>query len=153
MLSSCRAVSIWCCGNQSLHTELRVRTVCEIVLNEQFYLQPSMISILDPDETVLSRNALPATAGSYDNARAILASDPCINMDLATLILHEECLQTTKDGVYSCMWHVHGLASVLKRPIISIYPDFNRRYRALFNRECNPRILERSRTEAQVMIM
>ena len=37
--------------------------------------------------------------------------------------------------------------------VISIYPDFNRRYRALFNRECNPRILECSRTEAQVMIM
>ena len=78
----------------------------------------------------ISRNALPATAGSYHNACAILASDPCINMDLATLILHEECLQATKDGVYSCMWHVHGLASVLKRPIISIYPNFSHRSKA-----------------------
>ena len=55
-----RSASILCCGNQSLYTELRVRTLCEIVLNEEFYLQPCIISMLDPDGSVISKNVLPA---------------------------------------------------------------------------------------------
>ena len=30
-----------------MHTELRVRTVCELSLNEEFYLQPHTVSLLD----------------------------------------------------------------------------------------------------------
>ena len=69
------------------------------------------------------------------------------------MILHEDCLNTTKSGAYSCMWHVHGLASVLKRPVVSIYPDFNPRYRSLFNRECQPRTTSAYRSDTRALIM
>ena len=42
-----------------MHTELRVRTVCELSLNEEFYLQPHTVSLLDPDGGVVSKNTLP----------------------------------------------------------------------------------------------
>lgn len=32
-----RAASQWCCGYETMFTELGVRTVCELVLNEKYY--------------------------------------------------------------------------------------------------------------------
>jgi len=61
-------------------------------MNEQFYLQPSITAVLDPDGIIVSRNALPATSESYDRACEILASDSHIDIDLATVILREDCL-------------------------------------------------------------
>ena len=122
-------------------------------MNEQFYLQPSITAVLDPDGIIVSRNALPATSESYDRACEILASDSHIDIDLATVILREDCLNSTKNGVYSCMWHAHGLASVLKRPVVSTYPDFNHRYRSLFNRECHPRTTSTFKTDTRILIM
>ena len=90
---------------------------------------------------------------SYDRACEIFASDSHIDIDLATVILCEDCLNATKNGVYSCMWHVHGLASVLKRPVVSTYPDFNHRYRSLFNRECHPRTTSTFKTDTRILIM
>ena len=49
-----------------MHTELRVRTICELSLNEDFYLQPCITSQLDPDgaRKVVSKNALVATCNT-----------------------------------------------------------------------------------------
>ena len=38
-----------------MHIELRVRTVCELSINEKFYLQPKIVSMLDPDGVVVSK--------------------------------------------------------------------------------------------------
>ena len=47
----CRSASILCCGKESLRIELRVRTICELVLNEAFYLQPSITSLFAAEAT------------------------------------------------------------------------------------------------------
>ena len=45
-----RAVSTLCCGEEEeLYVELRVRTVCELVINERYYLQPSITSLFSTD--------------------------------------------------------------------------------------------------------
>ena len=121
-----------------MHTELRVRTICELSLNEDFYLQPCITSQLDPDgaRKVVSKNALVATCNTTCLEKA---KGDSIDCDFAKSVLHEECLLTTKDGTYSTMWHVYGLASVLKLTIMSLYPDFNVRYRSMFHKECHPR--------------
>ena len=51
----------------------------------------------------------------------------------ATSVPHEECLLTK----YSTMWHVYGLASVLKLTLMPLYPDFNVQSRFIFHKECN----------------
>ena len=56
------------------------------------------------------------------------------------MVLRMDCLETPKDGVYSNMWHVYGLASVLNRTITSIYPEKNVRIRPLFNKIVHPRV-------------
>ena len=142
-----RAISILCCGEDTLHVELRVRTLCELVLNEEFYLQPSIISILDPYGNEISKRALIATSARYDQACTK------VNNDLSQSVLRMDCLETTKYGEYSNMWHVYGLASALKRNIISIYPEKNHRVRSLFNKVVCPRVQKESNVEIPLIIM
>ena len=130
-----------------MFTEWRVRTVCELVINENYYLQPHIVSVLDSFGAVISKNALPATVS------ARVCHVPTVDIDFATSMLHSECIQTTKNGHYSCMWHVHALASVLRRPIVSIYPECNLRIRAMFDRECPPRIpYNKNHSKALIML-
>ena len=117
----CRAASLLCCGHDEMHRELCTRIVCELVLNEDFYLQPSIIPVMDPVGSEVIKNGLPATSSSY-NAAASLATNQ-LNIDLARIVLHMDCLQATKNGEYSKMWHIHGLASVLQKRLLSIYPE------------------------------
>ena len=47
--------------------------------------------------------------------------------------------ETTKSGTYSNLWHMHGLASVLKQPIQSIYPEVGERNRPFYHKVIQPR--------------
>ena len=151
LLTGYRAVSILSCGNQSLHKELRERTPCELVLNEDFYLQPSIISLLDFEGHEISKKALIGTSASYD--RALSKDYKCVDNDVARTVLHLDCLETAKAGSYSNMWHVHAVASVLQRPVTSIYPNKNSRIRPLFNKVVSPRILDNNLTEVSIPLL
>ena len=105
----------------------------ESELNEEVYLCPSIISIFDPFGTEVSKNALVATSASFDRAVS--------NVGVARTVLHFNCLDTTKPGQYSNMWHIHALASALRRLITSIYPEKNNRLRPLMHKQVQPRIL------------
>lgn len=118
-----RAASILCSGTQLYHAEFRDRTLCELVLHQQHYLQPSIISLLDPDGIVISKNALIATSENFFKA----SSECTIDIDFATTIFQLDCLGTAKNGTYSNMIHLHGLASVLECSITSIYPEVQSR--------------------------
>ena len=120
-----------CCGKESLHIELCVRTVCELVLNEEYYLQPCITSLLDAGS--VGKNALIA---SFEAAAAMP------DTDIARTTLRLDCIATTKLGEWSNIFHLYGLASVLKKSIISVYPDVNTRIRERFNREILPRITD-----------
>ena len=60
--------------------------------------------------------------------------------NLSRTVLHLVCIATTKLGEWSNMFHAYGLASVLKTPLTSVYPDVNTRVRGMFNRETFPQI-------------
>ena len=80
---------------------------------------------------------LVATFKNFNNAR-----DVHVDTDIARIVLQLDCLETTKDGEWSNMFHVHALASVLKKDIISIYPSTSKRIRPLFHQVVSPRILD-----------
>ena len=50
-----------------------------------------------------------------------------------------DCCDAAKSDTYSNMWHVHGLSSVLRQPIHSIYPQANLSYRPFYNKLIQPR--------------
>ena len=57
-----------------------MRTLCELILNEDFYLQPSIISLLEARSGKsgrLGKNALIATSRNYH------AANPSVDTDLA----------------------------------------------------------------------
>ena len=128
MSSIFRAGSILCCGEQSMHTELRVRTVCELTLNEEYYLQPSIVSFC------AHKNILLATSANFNQAAEVSSM-----MDTLRLCFQLDCCDAAKSNTYSNMWHMHGLSSVLKQPIYSIYPQANVRYRPFYNKRIQPR--------------
>ena len=111
-----------------------MRTVCELVLNEEYYLQPCIASLHDAGS--VGKNALITTSASFEAAAAMP------DTDIARTTLRLDCIATTKLGEWSNIFHVYGLASVLKKSIISVYPDVNTRIRERFNREILPRITD-----------
>ena len=145
---TCRAASLLYCGSENMYNELRVRTLCELVMNEDFYLKPSVISVLDPAGKEVLKQGLPATSANY--LEALTSSQ--INVDLARSVFYLDCLQTTNNGEYANMWHVHGLASVLKRKIMSVYPEQNCRIRPLFHRIIIPRSAGTSSAELIIIM-
>lgn len=120
-----------------MHTELRVRTVCELVGHEEHYLRPEVTSFHGGFvDDQMCRGRLHATSANYDSPR--LQQDPSgSNLEQQIFIL--DCLDTTKDGTYCNISHIHALSSVLKCKIRSIYPDYNHYVRPLLNKEVSPR--------------
>ena len=138
LFTTYRAVSTLCCGSEALHTELRVRITCEMALNADFYLQPSIICLLDVPEGGKQTPVLPASSSKFDEAcRHITATE---RKNIARITLQLECESTPKNGSWSSMWHVHAISSVLKRPVFSVYPKMNERTRSVFHRNVFPRL-------------
>ena len=54
-----------CTGVESYHIELRARVVCELSLNKDFYLTPSIVSLFDNEGTLISKNVLMAVSAQY----------------------------------------------------------------------------------------
>lgn len=119
-----------------MHIELRVRTLCELVLNQEYYLKPEVISYLNSDCSVVRKNVLPATSAGWNEASQSTSSTKSV----ARTCLEILCINTPHDGAYSEMWHIHGLASAIQHPITSIYPDVNPRIAEVFNRVAQPRL-------------
>ena len=122
-----------CIVDESLHIELRSRVTCELVLHFTHYLKEEVISAYDPLINTSSksiRNTLVVTSPSF----SLATPDKC----LAEEVFQMECLETPIIGSFSAMWHVHALASVLKRQVLSIYPDFNHRIQPAYNKLIYP---------------
>ena len=129
-----RSVSVLCSGKEeSLHIELRARTLCELILHPDYYLSSDKCSSIDY-EGVVMKNILPACSANYSNEGRLQA-------DIAFEVFALDCLDSVQSGKYANMWHIYALASVLKQPIVSVYPHANIRVRPAFNRTVYPRLL------------
>ncbi len=127
-----------------MHTKLRVRTVCELALNERYYLWPEVMAFCGgyvDENSGQSKNksaqaSLHLTSSSWVEANSKAVPD---DSDIARETFILDCLNTTKAGTYCNMWHIHALASVLRSPIRSVYPDYNQYIRPLLNKTVTPR--------------
>jgi len=81
-----------------MHQELCVQTVCELVCHQEYYLQPSVIALLDASGYITSRNALPATSASFERA---VSEHP--DKEVASSCFMIDCIETTKTDTYSNM--------------------------------------------------
>ena len=127
-----RAISILCIGNETLYTELRARTTCELVIHSDFYLCSDKCSCLAFDGTLI-KDVL---------ALSSLNCPHTANADICKTAFQLDCLESSVMGTWANMWHVYRLASVLGRQILSVYPDFNetKQMRPAFNCCVQPRM-------------
>ena len=116
-----------------MHQELRVRTICELTCHEQYYLQPTIVSVFDASGCISSKNVLPATSANFGRAYDESPDHVVITC------FHIDCLETTKSSTFSSMWHVHALSTVIESTILSVYPQCNSHIRALLNKVVQPR--------------
>ena len=125
------------CANEGMHSELRVKTVIELLLHEQHYLLSEVVSFLGVVRHDTIRYAqsprLHATSANIERASShVVAAESTLLREIFVL----DCLDTCKDGNYCNMWHIHALSSVFKCPIQSIYHQY---IRPLLNKVVFPR--------------
>ncbi len=138
-----RSVSLLCCGKDDMHIELRVRTLCELVLNASFYLTEDKVSFIssanyeDNTRRKTGKNILPALSANYENSRQHLEASH--ESSISVSVFQLDCVDTAKLGTYANMWHIYALSSVLGQPITSVFPDNCPNIRPVLNRMVVPR--------------
>ena len=83
-------------------------------------MQPSIVSFCSEFSVIAKLNVLMATSANFHKAYEICVDKSL--MDSVGVCFQLDCYTATKDGSYSNLWHMHGLAPVLRQPIKSIYP-------------------------------
>ena len=135
-------MSILVCGNEDMHVELRVRTVCELVLNESHYLRPENSSFIGGFvDDGITRSNLAAPRLHVLSAGFTTATSRPIPSDssLAQETFQIECQETTVQNTFCGMWHIHALSTVVQSPICSVYPNHNLYVRPLLHKTVFPR--------------
>ena len=130
-----RSMSLLLCGKEDLHTELRSRVVCEMVLGNEFYTSGAAVSC----EQVAAKEIvkkIAAVSASFQQGQS-LEDD-----DTVSKIFQDECIATTKSGTYSSMWHLQALASAVVCNIHSVYPNVAPGIRSVLNTVACPRIAD-----------
>ncbi|XP_078586291.1 uncharacterized protein LOC144868192 [Branchiostoma floridae x Branchiostoma japonicum] len=126
-----RAASIGICGEDTLYMELRTRTVLEMIHNIAIYTnETSNMDLLRAESEIVLQNYAPFSANSGDYN----TSDPIAIMALYIEDIKSAC----QNRSWGNAWHMAALASAIHRPIVSIYPQYNARFRHLFNRTFEP---------------
>ena len=115
-----RAMSLLLCGSEQMYTELRSRTVCEMILWPEFYTTGDTLA----KEVV--RN-LAAISASFKEGHDLHDDETIMN------IFQDECIAATRSGTYSSMWHIYGLASAVHCVLRSVYPQAAQRLRPILN--------------------
>ncbi|XP_048218785.1 vertnin [Perognathus longimembris pacificus] len=125
LLFEAASMLLW--GDAGLSLELRARTVVEMLIHRQYYLQ----GMID------SKVMLQAVRYSLCSEE----SPEMTSLPSATLeaIFDADVKATCFPSSFSNVWHLYALASVLQRNIYSIYPMRNLKIRPYFNRVIRPR--------------
>ena len=130
------AISSLLCGDESLSTVLRLLVVGELYFHSNFYAHHEVfqraVEMRIADERTLLAAALSADG---DNA---LQKNGSLNE-----AIKEEAFSACETGKWSSLVTMMALASVISRPIYSVYPEVEYRFRSMYNGTLNPRPTER----------
>ena len=95
LFTTYRAVSTLYCGSEALHSELRVRTTCEMALIANFMCSHrSFVYLMRQREQ--NKPVLPASSSKFDEACTHITATERKN--IARITLQLECESTPKNG-------------------------------------------------------
>lgn len=118
------SASLVLCGDEHLSTSLRILTACELFSNGQLYTDHPALETVIKNPEFMSRN--------LNDARAMIFPTAEISSENETNV-RNVALSTCTDRAWSGLIHIMALATVLQRPIYSVYPEVNMGIRPLFN--------------------
>lgn len=111
-------------GHEGFHTEMRVRLVCEMIRNREKYLNAAMLAKGHQDPKALKGLDLATyytTESRFlDN---FLDEGPPTNPDVQGMVFDAEIIHMAKSGLDSHIWALHAAANVMRRDIMSVFPD------------------------------
>lgn len=107
------AISRLTFGNQNHSRELRTRMTLEGLAFEEWYLSHENLAIKLP--LLTTTHSLPQRYALYSGTSS---SD-------YNHVYREEIKRCFKDGQYCALWQIHQMATVIGRPITSIFPEFD----------------------------
>ena len=110
--------SVYGYGCPDFSAEMRMRILCELVLNEETYLDDDFLHQGLP-ETEQGRSF----AKSYAMYSDMWVPGMILNDAMIKSIYRMELYKIRVNYSYMGMWQIHALSSVLKAPIYSIYPE------------------------------
>ena len=120
-------------GDESVSTLLRLWVAGELYFNSLFYAAHEAFTETSTSNPELYPDILFNVALTKRGDRKVTETG---NRDEA---VKEEALLACEVVKWSSLVHIMGMASVLSRPIISVYPSVEFQYRCLVNRVINPR--------------
>ena len=127
------SASIFIKGDETLNGTLRVLTACELYLNAEFYANHAKIYQASGDSSHSEKTlfTLMLTAAGENEWQVSSSKVEAVKAEAAG---------TSEDKVWSGLVHLMGLATVIKRPIFSVYPNANLALRPLMHGLIHPRL-------------
>ncbi|XP_046851773.1 uncharacterized protein LOC124445109 [Xenia sp. Carnegie-2017] len=141
------SVSLSLLGDDRLVPTLRILTSLELFLNAHFYCEhPCFLSAIEEHPDFFK--------GSIKNLLPLSVSVESLDTSASKeYLVKKEAVFNCNDGKWSSFLCILGLSSVLKRCIVTYYPDCGQhRLKLLFNRVIQPR-LHTTRVEKEIHIL
>ena len=127
------SASLILCGNEQRSHYLRVLVAEELYFNAEFYANHEIFKVTE-GHSGIPESVLFPVALSKDGDRILTAGGSQPDAVKA------EAIAGCKDKNWSCLLHLMALALVLRRPIHSLYPNVQFRFRALLHNVLKPRL-------------
>ena len=99
-------------GTEHYTREIRTRMTIEGILYEQWYLKHQNLAIKMPE--LVTDHSLPEKYALFSGS----------NTNNVTKCYENELKRCFLDGQYCGMWQIHHLSTVIGRPIIVVFPEF-----------------------------
>ena len=114
-----RTVSMYLSGEQNMHVEIRVRMAMELIKHPETYLQDGYLSlgVGDGKRKVGIAKQYAQYSDQYGHGTQNILSQTDVQN-----IFRAEVTDVIKNGSFCGMWLLHAVASLLQRPVHSIYP-------------------------------
>ena len=125
------AISLLLVGDESMSSELRLRTALALMQLENIIYQDGNEMVQELlSEQILLYDCFAIT--DYQLRKNTLTRDEI------RMVLQNEVVSTLNNTSWSGMWQIQALCTALQVSVLSVYPDANRNIRHLFNRIVTP---------------
>ena len=125
------SVSLLLVGNESMSSELRVRTSLALLQLKDYFMKSDSQAVTD---MIKEQLLLYSPYAEHDYR----LNNKTVTQNELEMVLINEIHNTVTDKKWSGMWQIQALATSIDMAILSVYPSHNLRIRSLFHKLVTP---------------